>query len=425
MRIINRFLISSKSVNRSAVVWNAVSATMNSFQTMVLLMVITRFGTMEDSSIFVIAYAIGNLMLNVGKFGVRQFQVTDVAPKYTFKAYLYSRVISCAVMFIFTVLYIGYNVANSQYTATKALIVFVICFVKMIEAFEDVYGGLMQQNGRLDVAAKILGVRMCVFVAGCIVLFLITRNLLLTVAVNALITLLISYFLNRTALNSLGYTKEIAKSKGINSLMLECLPLCVCMCLNMYVANAPKYTVDTVVSDEVQTCFNIVFMPVFVIALLANFIFQPCLKDLGDVWNDNKTARFIKRILVLSIAVIAVCFVVTVVGAVIGTDILGFIYKVDLEEYNNLLILFMMCGGIIALQNLLIMAITVVRYQKYMLYGYVVSALVLIATLKPILNSGGLFITSLMFALVMLALLIYCVLLLVIAIIKNNKRLRV
>lgn len=425
MGIISRFLLNSKSINRSAVLWNAIAATMNSFQTMVLLMVLTRFGTMEDSSIFVIAYAVGNLMLNVGKFGIRQFQVTDVAPKYSFKAYLNSRKIACMVMILCSVLYIGYNVAFNQYTFTKAVIIFIICIVKMIEAYEDVYGGLMQQKGRLDVAAKILGIRMCVFVFGCILTFLITKNLLITVLVNMVITLLLAVVLNCIALKGLNLVGGDETGNGVKQLMWECLPLCICMCLNMYVANAPKYAVDTAVSDEVQTCFNIVFMPVFVIALLANFIFQPCLKDLGDVWNENKIAKFIKRILVLSAAVIGVCFVVTVVGAVIGTDILGFIYKVNLEDYNNLLILFMMCGGIIALQNLLIMAITVVRYQKYMIYGYIVSAVLLLATSKAVLSSGGIFVMSLVFALVMVALLIYCVLLLAVAIIKNNKKLRV
>ena len=40
------------------------------------------------------------------------------------------------------------------------------------------------------------------------------------------------------------------------------------MILIMYMANAPKYIIDTVVSDEIQTKFNIIFMPVFVISIV-------------------------------------------------------------------------------------------------------------------------------------------------------------
>lgn len=417
----NSFLTNSKNIGRSAVLWNALAATMNSFQTMVLLMLVTRFGTMEDSSIFVIAYAIGNLMLNVGKFGVRQFQVTDVEPKYSFKTYLKSRNFSCVLMLVLTLCYIGYNLAFSKYTLVKALIVFVICFFKAIEAYEDVYGGLFQQKGRLDVASKILGVRLCVFVFGCGALFVATKNLLLTVVVNTVVSLIISVVLNKIALKDLDVYDNTQNNNTTKQLTVECLPLCVCMCLNMYVANAPKYAVDTVVSDEVQTCFNIVFMPVFIIALLANFIFQPCLKNLGDVWNQRKIGKFVKRIGVLSVAVVAVCFVATVVGALIGTQVLGFIYKVDIADYKMMLVVFMLCGGIIALQNLLIMALTVVRYQKYMIYGYVAAAVLLLALCKFVLVQKGLLILTIVFAAVMLLLLLYCVILLAVAVIKAKR----
>ncbi len=424
-KVINKFLTNTKNIGRSAVIWNALAATMNSFQTMVLLMLVTRFGTMEDSSVFVIAYAIGNLMLNVGKFGIRQFQVTDTEPKYSFNIYLKSRKFSCVLMLIFALCYIGYNLVLEKYTLSKALIVFVICFFKAIEAYEDVYGGLFQQKGRLDVASKILGLRLCVFVFCCGVVFVATKNLLLTVTINTVVSLLISVALNKSALKELKVYDNIQNDNTTKQLTLECLPLCVCMCLNMYVANAPKYAVDTVVSDEAQTCFNIVFMPVFIIALLANFIFQPCLKNLGDVWSKGEIGRFTKRICVLGIAVVAVCLAATLVGALIGTQVLGFVYKVDINDYKLMLIIFMICGGIIALQNLLIMALTVVRYQKYMIYGYITAAALLLVLCKFVLNRSTLTMLTVVFAAVMLWLLIYCALLLLVAVIKAKKGERV
>jgi hypothetical protein len=42
----------------------------------------------------------------------------------------------------------------------------------------------------------------------------------------------------------------------------------------MYLGNAPKYIVDGLVSDAVQTRFNIVIMPAFVASLLCSFIFN-------------------------------------------------------------------------------------------------------------------------------------------------------
>ncbi len=421
---IKNFLLSSKRIQRSAVFWNALSATMNSFQTMVLLMVITRRGTMDDSGIFVIAYAVGNLMLNVGKFGVRQFQVTDLREKYSFNTYVHSRKISSLLMIILSVAYIGYNIAFNQYSAQKSIVILLICATKLIEAYEDVYHGLMQQKGRLDVASKILAIRLSVFVVGCAVVFLITADLIVTLTINTIVTLLLALFLNRIALNGLQYTGNKTDSGRVFDLIRECFPLCACMCMNMYVANAPKYIIDSVVDSEVQTCFNIVFMPVFIIALLANFIFQPCLKDLGNIWAEENLSGFIKRICMLAGVVVAACAAVTAVGAFIGTDVLGYIYKVDLSEYNRILIIFMLSGGIIALQNLFIMAITVVRYQKYMIFGYILAAVLLLVSGKFILNKNGIFSLSLFFMSAMALLLLYCVILLLAAVKKKSNKIQ-
>lgn len=415
MVMLKRFLISDKNKARSAVIWNAFSAIMNSFQTMVLLMVITHCGSMEDSGAFVMAYAVGNLMLNIGKYGVRQFQVTDAYEKYSFHTYLRSRQYTTLLMVIFSVLYVGYNAIFSQYSAKKILIVLLICLMKAIEAYEDVYHGRMQQMGRLDIAGKILGVRLSIFIVGYGVGYIWTRDIILTTLVNVLVTLVLALILNALVQKEFHLYEHDKQGDSVTQLLLECLPLCVCMCLNMYIANAPKYVIDTIVSDDIQTCFNIVFMPVFIIALLANFIFQPCLKHIGELWSYNEHKKFMRYIVVLAAVVIGICFAITFVGALIGVDILGFIYQVDLSSYNNLLIIFMLSGGVIALQNLFIMALTVVRYQKYMIYGYIVIALLMLVTGNHILNDYGIEWLSWGYLITMIILLIYCMALLGVA----------
>ena len=60
------FLSKTSNVQRSAVIWNAVSACLTSFQTMLLLMVLTHFGTSEHSGYFVMAYTAANLLMEGG-----------------------------------------------------------------------------------------------------------------------------------------------------------------------------------------------------------------------------------------------------------------------------------------------------------------------------------------------------------------------
>lgn len=417
---VKKFLLTDKNIDKSAVFWNAFSAMMNSFQTMVLLMIITRGGNMEDSGIFVMAYAVGNLMLNLGKFGVRQFQVTDIREKYSFSSYITSRKISTILMLVLTAAYVGYNLILNTYTLKKSIIVALICFMKAIEAYEDVYHGRMQQKGRLDVAGKILGIRLFLFIAGFTIFYIFTGNLLLTTVVNVLITLILAIYLNYVALKALNCFKKHEKNTGVLSLLAECFPLCACMCMNMYIANAPKYVIDTVVAEDIQTCFNIVFMPVFIIALLANFVFQPYLKRLGEIWNNGNISLFVKKIYQLATVVIVACIIIVLVGRLIGAEVLGFIYKVDLADYKGLLTVFMIAGGIIALQNLFVIAITIVRYQKFMIYGYIITSVLILIISSFVLNHYGIFELALFHLGTMILLLLYCMVLFTIAL-KLNK----
>ncbi len=420
-KMIKNFLTQTKNVNRSAVFWNAFSAMMNSFQTMLLLMIITRFGDMTDSSIFVIAYAIGNLMLNVGKYGIRQYQVTDVNELYNWKDYQQARKVSVMLMLAGSVGYILINCINSGYTLEKASVVALVCFMKAIEAYEDVYHGRMQQKGRLDIAGKILGIRLFIFLIGFILVYILTKNLVVTCIINVIITLVLCILFNRSVFGMFVEEKAETYRSSRLKLMQECFPLCVCMCLNMYIANAPKYIIDTIVSDEVQTCFNIVFMPVFVIALLANFIFQPFLKKMGELWNERIYKKFIVNIFKLAIVVVVSSIVIIFVGNLIGIQVLGFVYGVDLSDYRKLLLIYMISGGIVALQNLMIMVLTTVRYQKYMIYGYIVTALVLLVFGSSVLEKFGVVGLSSFFMIMMLLLLIYCILLIVVSIRKAEK----
>lgn len=404
------FLLSTKNIKLSSVCWNSFAATMNSFQTMLLIMVLTRFGTDMDSSVFAIAYAVGNLMLMVGKYGVRQFQVTDTNEKYSFRDYAGARVVSIGIMMLGSICYVAVNMVRNSYTPWKAAIVFLICMVKLVEAAEDVYHGRMQQRGRLDVAGKILGIRLFSFIVCYAIIFVLTRKLLPTTILSLIITLVMSLFMNFSVRDTFDLSGK-ADTVHIKKILWECLPLCISTCLNTYVTNAPKYIVDTIVTDDVQTAFIVVYMPVFVLALLANYIFQPLLKDLGDMWNQNRQGDVKKRVLLLSAFIIIMTLAAAGAGYLIGIPVLQLLYGIDLQAYRFILVLLIACGGMIAAHNLFIMVFTIARHQKYIMFGYGAAALAEVTLGRLVLINSGLMGLCWFFAAVMGGLLLYFIVL--------------
>lgn len=289
---IRGWLTAAANPEKSAYIWNTISAMENSFQTMGLLLVITRLHNMEDSAIFSIAYAVGNLWIALGKYGIRHFQVTDVKEKYSYETYLGMRYFSCLFMLLASLVYTGIGKAGG-YSWYKAACVLLACLIKLVDAFEDVLHGRLQQKEKLHIAGKVLSLRLFLYIAAFVVLYIITGNLLVTLLVSFLFTLVLAIYLNGLVREELEADKE-KKTDGhtIWELMIECLPLCVSFFLNTYLFNAPKYLIDELVSDEVQSCFNVIFMPVFVISLLSNFIFQPMLHKSAVLWEKRNIRSF-------------------------------------------------------------------------------------------------------------------------------------
>lgn len=408
MNQLKRLLTSAENITRSTFIWNAVATALNSFQTLLVLLVLTHFGDATDSSIFVMAFAVGNLLIYIGKYGVRQYQVTDIKEEYSYLEYFYSRVLSCALMLIACVINVLVNIINQNYSAEKAVVIFLICMVKLTEAFEDVYHGRFQQLGRLDVASKIWGIRLVIFIVSYSILYLFSHNLICASSVSLVITVLLAYVLNRSVWMDFKPCTDVFSKKKVINLMKRCFPLCISLCLYMYIGNAPKYIIDGIVNDAEQTNFNIIFMPVFVIVLFANFIFQPILRHMGELWSENKIKQMKKEIFKLFFLVIIVDFVITVIGTLIGTQILGWLYGINLSDCKFQLLILLICGGIVALLSLLIMVLTTMRYQNFMIYGYLFTSFVLFMCGKKILLNYSITGLCIFYGTAMLLLVVYC-----------------
>lgn len=407
--LLRHFLMRDDSLERAAFFWNAFAVVTNAFQTMVLLLIITRLGNINDASNFVMAYAIAGLMLNIGKYGVRQFQVTDAAEKYSFGEYLRARYVTMILMMIGTAAYLVFGIAVNGYSAEKVLIILMICTLKVIEALEDVYHGRMQQMGRLDVSGRIFGIRMAVFIGLFGGLYIVTRHLLLSCAVSVLMTLVLFIVMNFAVLDAFRPVQRQDVSKGHwKGILVECFPLCLCVSLNMYITNAPKYTIDAVVSNEEQTYFNIIFMSVFVIGMISSFIFQPLLKWMGEIWEKQERSKFFVLVLKLIAVTLAGDIFILAAGCLIGCEVLGWMYGIDLGGYKGQLAVFLLSGGMIALQNLFLMAITVIRCQKYMVYGYIATAAGMLLAGRRILVQFGMIGLDWFYLFMLAVLTIYC-----------------
>lgn len=376
LSVTRKYLINSKNVDKSAYVWNTFAAMLNSFQTTLILLIITRMGNDYDGGVFTIAYAIGNLMMTIGKYGMRNFQATDVNEKYSYKEYIISRYISSIIMIISSTAYILVCIFVNDYPADKCIVVISVCAVKFVEAVEDILHGRMQQKGRLDVAGKILGIRLFIYIVVYIGMYIVTGDLVLTSVVAFVITTLLAIIFNTSVYKEFSTKENKYETSNVKKLMLTCFPLAACTFLIMYIANAPKYSIDAVLDEKTQTCFNIIFMPVFVISLLSNFIFQPMLFKVASVWQEKKTHEFKKIIVRQTFIILGLTIIIALGGFLLGIPVLSAVFSVNLKSYRTELVILILGGGMLALINFENMIITTIRYQRFLIWGYLIVAVI-------------------------------------------------
>lgn len=77
---------------KSNFIWNTLAGLVNAAEAVILLMVVGRTNGLEDAGVLTIAFAIGNLMMTIGRYGVRNYQVTDVEDRLSFGSYFTHRI---------------------------------------------------------------------------------------------------------------------------------------------------------------------------------------------------------------------------------------------------------------------------------------------------------------------------------------------
>ncbi|MDO4196507.1 MAG: hypothetical protein Q4D33_10195 [Prevotellaceae bacterium] len=374
---ISALLEKTNNIKRSSYVWNAINAMLSACQCPVIMMVIMRTNGVKDAGVFSIAFAVASLMLYVGLYGLRRYQASDVLGKYTFRQYHAMRWISCGVMIMASGAYCIYGMVFNDYSWTKFLVVFVVCMLKLIQAYSDVVHGRMQQQGRLDVATKCSSVRYVAEVLSYCAMLALTHDLLLSSVVCLAVSIGV---LALTTMNAgrryCDYKPEFIGSK-VKFLSLEGFPLFLSLFLNMYISNAPKYAIDAYLTDEIQAIYTIIFMPAFMVGLLANFIFNPILTSYAQLWQSReykkikKMCRLIRR---QCLAVLGITVLGLAVAYTIGIPLLSIIFGTDLGDYREELCLVMLGGGMLAYSTFFSTVVTIIRRQAAMSLCYAAAA---------------------------------------------------
>ena len=378
-------------------IWNTAAGLLNAAEAVIMSIIVTRITNLSDAGILTMAFAIGNLMMTIGKFGVRNYQVTDAEEQFSFAVYVKNRLFTLLIMVAMSVSYLIYAYVVLEYTFYKVGIIFVICMIYVVEAAEDVFWGYYQRLGYLAVGAKMFCSRwMSIMVTFLIVLY-ISKNLLTTLVICFAVSIVVFCIMVKKTYGSYCEEKdrrvyffiwEIRFSQ-MRELIKNVFSLFCCAFFSFYVNNAPKYAIDAVMTDEVQACYGFVAMPVFVIGLLNGFIYQPTLVCMSIEWRERKISNLLQRIKRQILIIVGLTGICLTGACILGVPVLSILYHTDLRQYKLELMLLLGASGFLAVSGYLGVVLTIMREQKKMMVAYGITSIIAFVTVKYIVSLYG------------------------------------
>jgi len=229
--------------------------------------------------------------------------------------------------------------------------------------------------GRLDVATKCSAGRYVMEMLSYALMLFITRNLVISTLTCAVVSLIIMMLTSVNAAVDYCVLKPEINLEKFKMLLIEGFPLFCSLFLNMYLSNAPKYAIDTYLSEEIQATYNLIFMPAFVVQLIAHFIFNPILTTYAEVWNKGEVKKLKKLILRQMIVITGLWILGLTVAATIGIPVLSLLFGVDLSGCKKELIVVMLGGGMLAYSVFFNTVITIIRLHNTLIVCYGIAAL--------------------------------------------------
>ena len=378
----------------SGVLWFTVGNSMQAGTTVLMTMLTGYVLDLASVGIFSFALMASQLLYTVGLFGANDLQMTDYDHRYRFGDYFKVKVVSTLAAMLICFILPGLLGLHGR----KMACLFLLTTYMLINSAAELYQSMLFQAQRLDLSGKMLFFRMAVSLAGFAVVILIKRSLLQACAVLLLVNFAATCFSVRRWCGAYRDSPCILRDGKEKELFIESFPLCLSVLGFLLNINAPKFLINYFLTDEIQGIYTILFMPVYAVNLISQFIFKPYLIKYAR--NLEKQDGSFEKLLLSQTLFIGLCAGLAAFGMwLLGPWLLKLLFSKDLTAYRGWMGVFMVSGGLMALNQLCYYLLVLLKRQKMILANYSVGIIVSFTAGIAVIPHAGIMGTWLAFTL--------------------------
>lgn len=306
----------------------------------------------------------------------RLCQVTDIENKIKDKDYIVNRALTCIIMLIGAT---GFLLLK-QYSPFKTTIFALLAIFKGLEAFSDILYGVMQKNDILYKSGQSLTLKGFIGILLFLIVDLITRDLrlacLAVIIVNLVILVVYDYLIITRKLID---KESKVNIKNVVSILKSEFFVFVNSFAGIYILNAPKYAIDSFLTEDVQAIYGYIMMPATVMTLFTQFIVMPFLGKLKDMYEKKELKEIEKVTFKIKLVVIAFGGFAVLAAFLIGPEFLGLIYGLDLTAYRMNLCVIIGSYIFYAISYINLVTLTTIRHTFVQFVIYIISMLIAFA----------------------------------------------
>lgn len=371
--------------------WNTIGSLLFYICQAAINLLVVALAGIEAGGVLGVAMTAANVCVSFASYGMRTFQVSDLAGAYADRTYLRSRTLTLAAAWLGCLVF---AFANS-YSAEQRWVILLFTGYRLVESWSDVWHGYLQRGERMDLVGISFGVRGLV-TAGCVVGgLLLSHSLVLTVgllfALNAAYVLAVDIPLARRYARFGAAADKLGGS--VWALLAECLPLAVYASLNTAIGSAPRYHCERLLGEEALGYFNSVFVPVLVLQVGAVYLFVPFITRFARLWAGRQRAGYWKGLRLL-LAGLGLLWAAGAAGvALLGRWGLGLLYptRPEVWEYAGLLQPLVVCCVLTVLATALCNLLIIARGMAGLILGNLAGLCAAVLASPPMLTRFGVY----------------------------------
>ena len=351
-------------------VWNTSAVATWGLVFPILTVLVSRLVGVEQGGMFSMAFVVGTLLMFVGNYGARTYQVSDITEAHSFNDYQRQRWLTIIAMVALGLLYCLVR----GYDTNMFMISLGVYLYKMVDALADVYEGRLQQMDKLYLAGISQALRSVLVLIVFAATLFITRNLIaacMAMAIAAAISFVVITFPLALLETPRSRKSELA---SIGALFKQCFPLFIALFSFTLIDSMPRFVMEGALSYDNQLFFYVCNFPSSAMVLIIGFVYKPQLLRLAGLWADPKRHRQFDLIVIAVVAAVVVLSVIMVlVVAYAAIPVVNFLYGVDFEPLRGLFYVMVATGAVMAITDFLYQVITVLRKQMAVMKLYLIT----------------------------------------------------